>query len=105
MAVTNDSTTKNKRQVGYKVFVESFNLAYSDLNEAKLKTYIQSLTFIEKGEIKYYTETSIKNHITAIKNIFKDGEEWTVLREASLSDRVDENTRNQAIALLKYYKK
>lgn len=102
MTTAND-TTKNKRQVGYKVFVESFKLAYNDLNEAKLTSHIQSLTFIEKGEIKHYTEASIKSQIAAIKNILIDGEEWTVLKEASQSNRVAVNTRNQAKTILKHY--
>lgn len=61
------------------------------------------LHLLKKVKLKHYTEASIKSQIAAIKNIFNDGEEWTVLKEASQSNRVAVNTRNQAKTILKHY--
>lgn len=104
--ITNSATTENKRRVGYKVFVESFEVAKnSKCDRSKLISHIRSLTFIRNGKIQYYTDTSINNHITAIKRIFNFGKEWEILKEASISNKVDENTQNAAKKILAHYGK
>ena len=47
MTTAND-TTKNKRQVGYKVFVESFKLAYNDLNKQNSRLTSNHLHLLKK---------------------------------------------------------